>query len=286
MIMKMNIEDIRNILILGAGTLGSRIALQAALSGYHVVVYDINERSFTVARKVHHAILKYLETNGKINGQEADQALARIRYTTDPEDAAKDADLVSESVYEDLKVKKEVWTKFGQLCPAKTVFTTNTSYMLPSWFAAETGRPERFCAFHFHDVFQAVIVDVMPHEGTEPWVVDLLMDLGRKFKQEPVFVQKENPGYITNAMLIALIGSAGALLTSGVASYEDIDKSWKVNFGMHGPFELLDKIGLDTAWHVTKNLPDAKSKKFAELLKTYVDAGKLGEKTKQGFYTY
>jgi 3-hydroxybutyryl-CoA dehydrogenase len=284
--MKMKIEDIRNILILGAGTLGSRIGLRAALSGYNVVIYDINERSFIMARKVHHAILKYLETNDKINGQEAEQALSRIRFTTDAEEAAKDADLVSESVYEDLNVKKEVWTKFGQLCPAKTVFTTNSSYMLPSWFAAETGRPERFCAFHFHDVFQAVIVDVMPHAGTEPWVVDLLMELGRRLKQEPVFVQKENPGYITNAMLVALIGSAGALLTSGVATHEDIDKSWKVNFGMPGPFELLDKIGLDTAWHVTRNLPDAKSKKFAELLKTYVDAGKLGEKTKQGFYTY
>jgi len=284
--MKMNIEDIRNILVLGAGTLGSRIALQAALSGYHVIVYDINEKCFSKARKVHHAILKYLESNGKIKGQEAEQALSRIQYTIDAEEAAKDADLVSESVYEDLNVKKEVWTKFGQLCPAKTVFTTNTSYMLPSWFAAETGKPERFCAFHFHDVFQAVIVDIMPHAGTETWVVDLLMELGRRLKQEPVLVKQENPGYITNAMLVALIGSAGSLLTSGVATHEDIDKSWKVNFGMHGPFELLDKIGLDTAWHVTKNLPDPKSKKFAELLKTYVDAGKLGEKTKQGFYNY
>lgn len=282
----MKIDEIKNILILGAGTLGSRIGLQAALSGYNVVIYDIRETSFAMAQKVHRAILKFLESQGKITSGEADQALARIRFTSDPQDAAQDADLVSESVYEDINVKKEVWAKFGKLCPPKTVFTTNTSYMLPSWFAAETGRPERFCAFHFHDVFQAIVVDIMPHAGTEPWIVDLLMELGRRLKQEPVFVQKENPGYITNAMLVSLIGAAGALLTSGVASYEDIDKSWKLNFGMHGPFELLDKIGLDTAWHVTKNLPDAKSRKFAELLKTYVDAGKLGEKTKQGFYTY
>jgi 3-hydroxybutyryl-CoA dehydrogenase len=284
--MQLKIDDIRNILILGAGTMGIRIGLQAALSGYNVTVYDIDDRAFAAAHKIQPAILKHLENLGKITHGQGVEALARIRFTTDAAEAAKDADLVSESVYEDLAVKKEVWTKFSQLCPPKTIFTTNTSYMLPSWFAAETGRPERFCAFHFHDVFQAVVVDIMPHAGTEPWIVDLLMDLGRKLEQVPVFVHKESSGYITNAMLVALIGAAGGLLTSGVATHEDIDKSWKGNFGMNGPFEILDKIGLDTAWHVTKNLPDAKSKKFAELLKTYVDAGKLGVKTKQGFYTY
>lgn len=284
--MQLKIDDIRNILILGAGTMGLRIGLQAALSGYAVNIYDINDKAFASAQKIQSAILKHLEKQGKITAEQAQQAVARIHFTTDAENAAEDADLVSESVFEDIGVKKEVWTKFGKICPAKTVFTTNTSYMLPSWFAAETGRPERFCAFHFHDVFQAIVVDIMPHEGTEQWVVELLMELGRKLEQVPVFVQKESPGYITNAMLMALIGAAGGLLTSGVATHDDIDKSWRGNFGMYGPFEILDKIGLDTAWHVTKTLPDAKSRKFAELLKTYVDAGKLGEKTKQGFYTY
>ncbi len=282
----MKLEDIRKILVLGAGTMGLRIGLQAALSGYDVTIYDIDDRAFAAAHKIQPAILKHLEKIGKISHEQGLEALARIRFTTDAADAAKDADLVSESVFEDLNVKKEVWTKFGKLCPAKTIFTTNTSYMLPSWFAAETGRPERFCAFHFHDVFQAVVVDIMPHAGTDPWIVDLLMELGKKLEQVPVVVHKENSGYITNAMLVALVGAAGALLTGGVASYEDIDKSWKYNFGMNGPFEILDKVGLDTAWHITKTLPDAKSKKFADLLKTYVDAGKLGVKTKQGFYTY
>jgi 3-hydroxybutyryl-CoA dehydrogenase len=284
--MQMKIDDIRNILILGAGTMGQRIGLQAALSGYHVTIYDIDSRTFEAAQKIQPAILKHLAKINKVTAAQGLEALARIKFTNDAADAAKDADLVSESVFEDLSVKKEVWTTFGLLCPPKTIFTTNTSYMLPSWFAAETGRPERFCAFHFHDVFQAVVVDIMPHAGTEPWIVDLLMELGRKLEQVPVFVHKESSGYITNAMLVALIGAAGGLLTSGAATHEDIDKSWKGNFGMNGPFEILDKIGLDTAWHVTKNLPDSKSKKFAELLKTYIDAGKLGVKTKQGFYTY
>ena len=282
----MKLADIKNFLILGAGTMGLRIGLQAALSGFNVVIYDIEERSLTSAIKVQGAILQHLQKTGKITGDDAVDAVKRIRFTTDALEASKDADLVSESVFEDLKVKKEVWTNFAKLCPDKTVFTTNTSYMLPSWFSAETGRPGRFCAFHFHDVFDAIVVDVMPHAETEPWVVELLMELGPVLKQVPVFVAKESPGYLFNSMLVALIGAAGNLVTSGVGSFEDVDKSWYHNFHTDGPFKVLDHIGLDTAWHVTNSLPDAKSKKFAELLKTYVDAGKLGVKTKQGFYTY
>ncbi len=283
----MKLDEIKNVLILGAGTMGLRIGLQAALSGYNVVIYDIKEKAFPSAQKIQGSILGYLQKKGKITEVEGQEVLTRIRFTTDAEDAARDADFVSESVFEDLAVKQEVWSKFGKLCKPEAVLTTNTSYMLPSWFAADTGRPERFCAFHFHDVFDAVVVDVMPHEGTEPWIVDLLMEMGPKLNQVPVLVRKESPGYIFNSMLVALIGSAGALVTSGVASFEDVDKSWINNFHMPlGPFGILDNIGLDTAWYVTKNMPDAKSKRFAELLKTYVDAGKLGVKTKQGFYTY
>lgn len=285
--MQVKLEDIKSILILGAGTMGLRIGLQSAISGYNTVIYDINEKSFSYAQKTQQDILNFLEKNGKLTSEQGKDALKRIRFTTDAEDAGRHADFVSESVFEDLAVKKEVWSKFGKICPPETIFTTNTSYLLPSWFAADTGRPERFCAYHFHDVFDAIVVDVMPHAGTEPWIVDLLIELGVKLNQVPVFVQKESPGYIFNAMLVALLGAAGDLVTSGVASFEDVDKSWVNNFHMPaGPFGILDSIGLDTAWHVTKNMPDAKSKRFAELLKSYVDAGKLGVKTKQGFYKY
>jgi 3-hydroxybutyryl-CoA dehydrogenase len=285
--MQTKLEDIKNILILGAGTMGMRIGLQAAISGYNTVIYDISEKSFSYAQKTQQGILAFLEKNQKLTAEQGQDALKRIRFTTDADDAGRDADLVSESVFEDLAIKKEVWAKFGKICPPKTIFTTNTSYLMPSWFAADTGRPELFCAFHFHDVFEAIVVDVMPHAGTEPQVVDLLMELGAKLDQVPVLVNKESPGYIFNAMLVALIGAAGDLVTSGVASFQDVDKSWINNFHMRvGPFGILDNIGLDTAWHVTKSMPDAKSKRFAEFLKTYVDAGKLGVKTKQGFYTY
>jgi 3-hydroxybutyryl-CoA dehydrogenase len=186
-----------------------------------------------------------------------------------------------------LALKQQVWAQFGAIAPEKTIFTTNTSYLLPSQIADFTGRPSLFCAFHFHDVFYSTVVDIMPHPGTSEHLIYILEDFGRSLNQVPVVVRKENHGYIFNSMLMALIGSAGKLRTKEVASIEDIDKSWMVNFHMPmGPFGILDSIGLDTAWHVTRKLEDPASQAFAALVKTYIDAGKLGEKTGEGFYTY
>jgi 3-hydroxybutyryl-CoA dehydrogenase len=281
------LSAIQRFLVLGSGTLGLRVGLQAALSGFDTTIYDIHPEAFDTARKFQEQILKQLTENHTLLPGQGEAVRNRIRFTDDAAEAAREADFVSESVTEDLGIKKEVWTKFGQLCPEHTLFTTNTSYLLPSWMAAETGRPARFCAFHFHDVFQANVVDVMPHPGTDPAMIPLLMEMGRKLKQTPVYVQKESPGYIFNAMLVALIGAAGALVTGELASVEDVDRSWIGNFKMQqGPFGILDAIGLDTAWHVTKNLPDSKSQKFAALLKSYVDQGKLGIKSGEGFYKY
>lgn len=270
---------INNVCILGAGTLGTRIALQAALSGFQVSVHDIKAEAFVASKKVMSKILRSLSLT--------DEIISKIKFTTDPAEAVANADIISESVTEELPLKRQVWAQFSDLAPTKTIFTTNTSYLLPSMLVDSVDRPALFCAFHFHDVFYSKVVDIMPHKGTSEEVVALLEDFGRELKQVPVIVRKENPGYVFNFMLMAVIGAAGKLRTKEVASIEDIDKSWMVNFHMPmGPFGILDSIGLDTAWHVTHNLEDAGSQAFAALLKTYIDAGKLGEKTGEGFYKY
>ena len=285
--MQLKLADIKKVLILGSGTLGLRIGLQSAMSGFNTVIYDIHSDAFSSAKKIRESLLKNCMDRNILTSEEAMAAKSRITFTTDAVKAARDADFVSESVVEDLDIKKKVWAQFATLCPPHSIFTTNTSYLMPSLFAAETGRPGLFCAFHFHDVFFANVVDIMPHPTTEKWVVDLLMEMGRKLNQTPVFVKKESPGYIFNAMLVSLIGAAGALVTYDIASIEDVDRSWMGNFKMEsGPFGILDVIGLETAWHITNTLPDVKSKKFAALLRSYVDAGKLGVKTGEGFYKY
>ncbi len=279
--------EIKNITIIGSGTLGSRIGLQAAISGYQITFYDITELILDQAKIVMDKIMRQLIKGNLLTEEKKSEALTRMHYTTDLNSALVDCDFISESVTEELAIKEKVWKQIGELAPAKTIFTTNTSYLLPSQLANISGRPEKFCAFHFHDVFYARVVDIMPHPTTDPSLIPLLQDLGNALNQVPVIVKKESPGYIFNFMLMALLGAAGRLKTKDIASIEDIDRSWMVNFHMPtGPFGIIDNIGLDTAWHVVKEREDAAPQAFAKLLKEYIDAGKLGEKTGEGFYKY
>ncbi len=281
------LKDIKKILILGSGTLGLRIALASALNGYKVTIYDIREEAFIQAKKIQANLLKILINEGKFSEKDSERAMQNQTFTTDASLAAINADLVSESVTEELELKKKVWAQFGLLCPQHTIFTTNTSSLLPSLFAEETRRPERFCALHFHDVFYANVVDIMPNPKTEPWIIELLKAFGESIQQTPVIMRRESSGYIFNAMLISVLGAAGALVTYDIASIEDVDRSWMGNFKMpSGPFGILDEIGLDTAWHVIHVFKDEKSKRFAKLLDTYIQQGKLGRKTGEGFYKY
>ena len=283
----MELHNIKNVLILGSGTLGLRIGLASAINNYKVKIYDIHEDSFPQAIKIQDSILKQLVSESKLDENLVDEIKLRIEWTIDPEYAAKDADLVSESVPEERELKKIVWKQFGDLCPDEAILTTNTSYLLPSMFAEESGHPERFCALHFHDVFYANVVDIMPHPGTAPWMIPLLADFGRSINQTPVIMEKESYGYIFNSMLMAVLGAAGALVTFNITSIENVDRSWMGNFKMPmGPFGILDEIGLETAWHVTRNNKDEKSIRFAKLLESYVSRGKLGKKTGEGFYKY
>lgn len=279
--------QIKNITIIGSGTLGSRIGLQAAISGYQVIFYDISEPILDQAKTVMDKIMRQLIKGNLLTEEIKSAVLVRMSYTTDLKMALTDCDFISESVTEELSIKEKVWMQMGELAPAKTIFTTNTSYLLPSQLATISGRPEKFCAFHFHDVFYARVVDIMPHPTTDASLIPVLQKLGKALNQVPVIVKKESPGYIFNFMLMALLGAAGRLKTKDIASIEDIDRSWMVNFHMPtGPFGIIDNIGLDTAWHVVKERDDAPSQAFAKLLKEYIDAGKLGEKTGEGFYKY
>jgi len=279
--------EIKNITIIGTGNLGTRIGLQAAISGYQVIFYDISDVAIEKAKSVIDKIIVQLIKAGTFTADKKQATLSRINYSTNLESALADCDFISENVTEELSIKEKVWKRIGEVAPAKTIFTTNTSYLLPSQLANISGRPEKFCAFHFHDVFYARVVDIMPHPTTDSTLILLLQELGKSLNQVPVIVKKESPGYIFNFMLMAVLGAAGKLKTKDIASMEDIDRSWMVNFHMPtGPFGILDNIGLDTAWHVVKEREDTASQAFAKLLKEYIDQGKLGEKTGEGFYKY
>ncbi len=284
---ELTLSDIKKVLILGSGTLGLRVGLRSAISGFDTVIYDINSQAFDQARQIHQKLLHSQLKLGIITDQDLPVINSRIHWTTDMSEAIADIDFVNESVTENLELKRKVWSEFGPALPGHAVMTTNTSYLLPSQIADVTGDPRRFCAFHFHDVFYANVVDIMPHADTASWIPQLLFDLGNRLNQTPVVVKKENSGYIFNSILLALIGAAGRLATLDVATIHDIDRSWMGNFKLPmGPFGILDEVGLDTAWHITSSRQDPNSQAFSQFLKSYVDAGKLGIKTGEGFYTY
>ena len=182
---------IHTIGIIGAGNLGTRIGLQAAISGFQVNVYDIHEKNLNRSLSTMKKLVAQLIRSELLNKELGIHALERISFTQDLNEALQNADLVSESVTEDLDIKTKVWKEIGNLAPAHSIFTTNTSYLLPSQFAEISGRPEKFCAFHFHAVFHSRVVDIMPHAGTASEVIGVLEDLGRKLNQVPILIKKK-----------------------------------------------------------------------------------------------
>jgi len=281
------LNDIQKTLVLGSGTLGLRVALQLAISEFNTFLFDISETSLDIAKKEHSKLLRSLVKSKIVSESKIEEILDRITYTTNAEEAAKEADFVNESVTENLEIKKQVWRQFGELCPSHTIFTTNSSFLLPSEYCDETGSPERFCAFHFHDVFTAKVVDIMPHQTTASWIPELLYQLGVKLNQIPVHIKKESNGYLFNYMLMNILTSASDLLLKEIGSIQDIDRSFMGNFGLPlGPFGMMDQVGLDTALHIAHNNDTPQSKKFASLLEPLVNAGKLGVKSGEGFYLY
>lgn len=186
-----------------------------------------------------------------------------------------------------------MFAQFNEICPPHTIFTTNTSTLLPSTYADATGRPERFAALHFHQlVWDANLVDIMPHASTKPETVELLAAFARRIDQVPLVLKKESAKYVMNAMLGAINETAFNLLNDGVASVEDIDRAFMIVMRTSsGPFGSLDFVGLDTVWHIMQSkaraTQDAKAQAAAdEFKKRYIDKGLLGVKAGKGFYTY
>ena len=289
----MNLEDIRRILVVGTGTMGQRIALQCARYGYEVIAYDCSAESLAIAKAKIPVDAAELVAQQRMTPEESAAALARITYTLNPEDGAT-ADLVSESVYEDPKLKAEVFARFNTICPPHTIFTTNTSTLLPSMYAAATGRPAQFAALHFYWVWDGNMADVMPHPGTSPETLELLAAFAKGIGQVPLVFKKEVPGYVGNALLGALNNAAIKLaIIDEAVSIEDVDRTAMLVLGMpKGPFGILDGVSLDTLWRITvtnaKLSGDPGALEFAEkfIKNRYLDKGLLGVKSGRGFYTY
>jgi 3-hydroxybutyryl-CoA dehydrogenase len=287
----MKVDDIKKVLMLGAGTMGQQISVPLSLAGFDIVIYDISEEALQKAMTRIPKILGGMVKWKKATQEQADAALKRISTTTNPELAAKDADIVSESVPEKPELKVKIFSQFNKLCPERTIFTTNTSSLLPSKIAEATGRPEKFLALHFHDVTLTNVVDIMPHPGTAKEIIEVVKEFAIKAGQLPIMMEKEHSGYVFNYMLGGLFSTALTLASKDVTSPENIDRAWMgVVHTMMGPFGMMDSVGLDTVLSIidywAEKLNDEQGKKNAAFLRKYVEKGLLGKKNNKGFYEY
>ena len=281
--------DITTVAVLGTGVLGSQIAFQTAYSGFAVTAYDISDDALAAARErfAHLAATYRAEVPGAAEDGKADLALMRLTLSTDL-DAAAQADLVIEAVPEVLDLKRDVYTRLGELAPAKTIFATNSSTLLPSDMVEFTGRPDRFLALHFANrVWKFNTAEVMGTTQTDPAVFATVEEFATEIGMVPIAIHKEKAGYVLNTLLVPLLNAGMGLAAGGYASVEAIDKPWRIATGAPlGPLQILDVIGLTTPYNILTHSSTGDEKLATWLKETYIDQGKLGVATGEGFYKY
>ncbi len=287
----MSKNKIEQVLILGAGTMGQQIGLICAAAGFEVIIYDIADNVLKQAEKGVKELADRLVDMDRMEKSKAKNGLLKLQFSDNPDFAGQHADFVSESVPEDPELKQKVFEQFNSICPDHTIFTTNSSTLLPSMIAEYTGRPDRFAALHFHDCSLTNIVDIMPHAGTSQKTISTILDFCQAIDQYPIVLKKEQHGYVFNAMLTELLAAALNLASKQVASPEDIDKAWMgIMKTSIGPFGIMDSVGLETVYKITnywaQKTNDPKRKANAKYLKQFVEKGQIGVKTGKGFYEY
>lgn len=280
----------KNITVAGSGVLGSQIAFQTAFHGYNVSVYDINDAALEKAKE-RLTILKDTYANYFKDEEKAAAALERFTFSSSLKEAVKDADLVIEAIPELEEIKINFYKELATFAPGKTVFASNSSTMVPSQFAKYTGRPEKFLALHFaNEVWKNNTAEVMGHPGTDKQYEEQVIEFAKSIGMIPLHILKEQPGYILNSLLVPFLNAGQVLLAKGVADPETIDKTWMLATGAPlGPFAILDVVGLQTAYNIvaTEAKQNPAAKPIADLLKKeYIDKGKMGRATGEGFYKY
>ena len=282
-------KEINKVTVLGIGVLGSQIAYQTAYCDFDVVAYDIGEEALRLAEeRVLNLTATYKEQVKGASIDKTDAALKRITYQMDLGLAVAQADLVIEAVPEKIELKQDIYSRIGKLAPAKAIFATNTSTLLPSDLMEYTGRPDRFLALHFaNQIWIRNTAEVMGTGKTDPKVYRTVVEFASAIGMVPIELKKEHPRYLLNSLLSPWLENALELVVDGVAEPETVDKTWRIATGAPtGPFQILDIVGLRTVYNIGAAGNDRQQRQARFLKKKYIDKGKLGLESGQGFYSY
>ena len=275
--------------VLGGGLMGSGIAQVAALNGFRTIVREVDDASAKRARaNIEKSLAKAIE-KGKLTEQARADTMGRLTFTTTVADLAT-TDIVVEAIIEDLELKNAIWKELNTLCPAHTIFASNTSSLTIAAMAAVSGRGDRMVGLHFFNPVPVMkLVEVVKTVTTSEESFKRAFDFAKNLGKEPI-AAKDNSGFVVNLLLVPYLLDAINALEHGVASVEDIDKGMVLGTGYPmGPFTLLDFVGLDTTYKIAEIMFDEyREKRYAPppLLKRMVLAGYYGKKSKRGFYDY
>lgn len=281
--------EIKKIMVVGSGQMGSGIAQVMAQNGYDVILNDIKEE---FVQKGLEKISKQLDRDvqkGRRTEEEKQDILNRFTLSTEYKDAA-DVQLVIEAATENKTIKLDIFKQLGEIAPAETILASNTSSLSITEIARATNRPDKVIGMHFFNPVPVMkLVEVNRALTTSKETADTIQELSRKIGKTAIDV-KDSPGFAVNRILIPMINEAIFTVFEGVATAEEVDEAMKLgaNHPM-GPIALADYIGLDVCLAIMEVLYEGfNDPKYrpCPLLKKYVEAGRLGKKTGQGFYTY
>jgi enoyl-CoA hydratase/3-hydroxyacyl-CoA dehydrogenase len=281
---------IKNITVLGSGIMGHGIAQVSAMSGYNVVLRDIEQEFLDKAMGKIKWSLDKLVSKEKISQSQADDIYSRIIPIVDLKEAVKDCDLVIEAVPEIMDLKKKVYAELDKVAGKNVVFASNTSTLPITEIANTTSRPERFIGIHFFNPpLLMKLVEIIPGQKTAKDVVKLTNDYVKSIQKEPVVCRKDVPGFIVNRLFIPLVHEACYVMDRQKIQLTEIDSAVKFNLGFPmGIFELADFTGMDVIHKATieMHLRDKKVIRPHLKIEQLYNEKKLGQKTGEGFYKY
>ena len=288
----MPIKEIKKVCYVGAGTMGCYNSLISSLAGYEVTLYDISEEALENAPQNQLNWVEILAEREIAQPEAVAAASDRITRTSNPQKAAQDADLLSESVFERLDLKRETHRKFEHLLPPHAIMTTNTSTLLLSDIEGAVKRGDQFAAMHFHQF--TPLVDIVAGPRTTPETIEIIKRFIKNQDQVYVELKKEKEGYLHNDMFVALLSTAIMLAVLRKVDYREVDRAWMLNQNSEaGPFFMLDNVGLNLVVDIQDNKSkqeDAASPEIQaaikDFLQPYIESGNLGVKTGKGFYNY
>ena len=280
---------IRQIAVIGTGTMGRGIAYLSATSGFDTIVHDVDQGALDGARAWIESTLKKGVEKAKISADDATAALRRLSLVNDLEPAVRAADLIIEAVPENLQLKSDLFAQADLFCGEETILASNTSSISISRLAGNVERRDRFVGLHFFNPPHIMkLLEIVRGERTSDATVEAMGELAKKFGKEAINV-RDTPGFATSRLGVVIGLEAIRMLEEGVASAEDIDKAMELGYNHPmGPLRLTDLVGLDVRLGIADYLAGTLGARFdaPQLLRDMVAEGKLGRKTGRGFYEW